>query len=121
MPTCPATKNRISTAENINDLIGYTPPWFSKFLSKMLNVKKNERKLRERSMKKPVSREVAMEELLQVLVDDVEFSFPPERDSIVEYRSALRLRNFDFDANRKRIKALRLALEQKGWASADNF
>ncbi|GAY56255.1 hypothetical protein CUMW_170430, partial [Citrus unshiu] len=71
--------------------------------------------------KKPVSREVAMEELLQVLVDDVEFSFPPERDSIVEYRSALRLRNFDFDANRKRIKALRLALEQKGWASADNF
>ncbi|KAK9187789.1 hypothetical protein WN944_019188 [Citrus x changshan-huyou] len=55
------------------------------------------------------------------LVDDVEFSFPPERDSIVEYRSALRLRNFDFDANRKRIKALRLALEKKGWTSADNF
>ncbi|ESR50103.1 hypothetical protein CICLE_v10033315mg [Citrus x clementina] len=113
MPTCPATKNRISTAENINDLIGYTPPWFSKFLSKMLNC--------NHGRKKPVSREVAMEELLQVLVDDVEFSFPPERDSIVEYRSALRLRNFDFDANRKRIKALRLALEQKGWASADNF
>ena len=47
VPTCPATKNRISTAENINDLIGYAPPWFSKFLSKMLDAKKNERKLRE--------------------------------------------------------------------------
>ena len=37
-------------------------------------------------------------------MDDVEFWFPPERDSIVEYRSASRLGNFDFDANRKRIK-----------------
>lgn len=38
------------------------------------------------------------------LVDDVEFWFPPGNDSIVEYRSASRLGNFDFDYNRKRIK-----------------
>lgn len=132
---CPATKNCISTAENISDLTHYAPPWNY-----------------NRGRKKPVSREVAMEELLQVikstkpdrftphlvekkddyvhveyespilgLVDDVEFWFPPERDSIVEYRSASRLGNFDFDANRKRIKALRLALEEKGWASVDSF
>ncbi|KAL6130748.1 hypothetical protein ACLB2K_069127 [Fragaria x ananassa] len=54
-------------------------------------------------------------------VDDVEFWFPPGRDSVVEYRSASRLGNFDFDINRKRIKALRQELENKGWASKDSF
>ncbi|KAI9181222.1 hypothetical protein LWI28_012640 [Acer negundo] len=132
---CPATKNCISTAENISDLTHYAPPWNY-----------------NRGRKNPVSGEVAMEELLQVvkstkpdkftprivetkddyvhveyespilgLVDDVEFWFPPGKDSIVEYRSASRLGNFDFDVNKKRIKALRLVLEKKGWASEDNF
>ncbi|KAE9463068.1 hypothetical protein C3L33_05026, partial [Rhododendron williamsianum] len=55
------------------------------------------------------------------LVDDVEFWFPPGKKPIVEYRSASRLGNFDFDANRKRIKALRLELEKKGWASENSF
>lgn len=41
---------------------------------------------------------------LNQLVDDVEFWFPPGKDSIVEYRSASRRGNFDFDINRKRIK-----------------
>ncbi|MCD7463576.1 hypothetical protein HAX54_050877 [Datura stramonium] len=48
-----------------------------------------------------VSREKAMEELLQVLVDDVEFWFPPGKKSIVQYRAASRLGNYDFDANRR--------------------
>ncbi|MBA0611175.1 hypothetical protein Godav_011878 [Gossypium davidsonii] len=94
-----------------------------------------------RNRKKPVNREVAMEELLQVIkstkpdkytpkivekkddyfVDDVEFWFPPGKDSIVEYRSASRIGNFDFDINRKRIKALRVELEKKGWASVETF
>ncbi|XP_061999930.1 uncharacterized protein LOC133717262 [Rosa rugosa] len=134
---CPATKNCISTAENVTDIVHYAPPW---------NYNGG------RNRKKPVSREVAMEELLQVIkstkpdkftprimekkddyvrveyqssilgfVDDVEFWFPPGRDSIVEYRSASRLGNFDFDINRKRIKALRQELENKGWASKDSF
>ncbi|KAH7519575.1 hypothetical protein FEM48_Zijuj08G0051500 [Ziziphus jujuba var. spinosa] len=136
---CPATKNCISTSESITDLTHYAPPW-------------NYNPEEGRGRKKPVSREVAMEELLQVikstkpdkftprivekkvdyvrveyqspvlgLVDDVEFWFPPGKDSIVEYRSASRLGNFDFDYNRKRIKALRLELEKKGWASQDSF
>ncbi|KAJ7292326.1 hypothetical protein O6H91_Y285100 [Diphasiastrum complanatum] len=50
-------------------------------------------------------------------VDDVEFWFPPGKQSLVEYRSASRFGQFDFDKNRKRIKALRLALEKKGWES----
>ncbi|KAM1588641.1 hypothetical protein FF1_027674 [Malus domestica] len=132
---CPATKNCISTSENVSDLTHYAPPWNY-----------------NGSRKKPVSREVAMEELLQVikstkpdkftpqimekrddyvrveyqsailgLVDDVEFWFPPGNDSIVEYRSASRLGISDFNINRKRIKALRQELEKKGWASKDSF
>lgn len=54
-------------------------------------------------------------------VDDVEFWFPPGKKSIVEYRSASRIGNFDFDINRKRIKALRLELEKKGWAPVESF
>ena len=38
------------------------------------------------------------------IVDDVEFWFPPGKKPIVEYRSASRLGNFDFEVNRKRIK-----------------
>ncbi|XP_020538373.1 uncharacterized protein LOC105643114 isoform X3 [Jatropha curcas] len=132
---CPATKNCVSTSEDVSDLIHYAPPW-------------NYNGSRE----KPVSKEVAIEELLQViestkpdrftpriaektddyvhveyqspilgLVDDVEFWFPPGNNSIVEYRSASRLGNFDFDYNRKRIKTLRLELEKKGWTSAESF
>lgn len=42
--------------------------------------------------------------LFEQFVDDVEFWFPPNKGSTVEYRSASRLGNFDFDLNRKRIK-----------------
>ncbi|KAK9040529.1 hypothetical protein GQ457_06G044240 [Hibiscus cannabinus] len=134
---CPATNNCISTSENVADLVHYTPPW---------NYNGG------RARKKPVSREMAMEELLQVIkstkpdkykpkimekkddyvlveyespilgiVDDVEFWFPPGKMSTVEYRSASRIGNFDFDVNRKRIKALRVELEKKGWASEESF
>lgn len=82
-------------------------------------------------------------------VDDVEFWFPPGKKSVVQYRSASRLGNFDFDINKKRIKAsirhllfdnltylyfcdgklkaylfcqaLRVELEKKGWSSEDSF
>ncbi|XP_034709286.1 uncharacterized protein LOC117932248 isoform X2 [Vitis riparia] len=104
---CPATNNCISTSENSSDLIHYTPPW---------NYNPEGRR-----RGKAVRREEAMEELLQVIVDDVEFWFPPGKKPIVEYRSASRLGNFDFEVNRKRIKALRLELEKKGWASEDSI
>ncbi|KAH7292944.1 hypothetical protein KP509_28G004600 [Ceratopteris richardii] len=50
-------------------------------------------------------------------VDDVEFWFRPGERSLVEYRSASRIGQTDFDINRKRIRVLRLALEKKGWQS----
>ncbi|KAL6004808.1 hypothetical protein ACLOJK_005364 [Asimina triloba] len=136
---CPATNNCISTSEDVTDLTHYAPPW-------------NYNPEDGRGRRKPVSREEAMAELLEVikstkpdkftprivekkddyihveyespilgLVDDVEFWFPPGKKSIVEYRSASRLGNYDFDINRKRIKALRLALEKKGWASESSY
>ncbi|RZB75744.1 hypothetical protein D0Y65_034298 [Glycine soja] len=49
------------------------------------------------------------------------FWFPPGKGSTVKYRSASRLGNFDFDVNRKRIKALRQELEKKGWTSQDTI
>ncbi|GAB2230868.1 hypothetical protein Droror1_Dr00015163 [Drosera rotundifolia] len=136
---CPATSNCISTSENASDRLHYVPPW-------SYNPDEG------RGRKNPVTREQAMQELLEViestrpdnfmplimekkddyirveyqspilgLVDDVEFWFPPGKRSIVEYRSASRLGNFDFDYNRKRVKALREALEKKGWASESSF
>ncbi|KAL5728029.1 hypothetical protein ACHQM5_001157 [Ranunculus cassubicifolius] len=120
---CPATNNCISTSED-------APPW-------SYNPEEG------RGKKKPVSREEAMDELLQAtpriiekrddyirveyespimgFVDDVEFWFPPGKKPIVQYRFASRLGNFDFDVNKKRIKALRLELEKKGWASEGTF
>ncbi|CAK9328508.1 unnamed protein product [Citrullus colocynthis] len=136
---CPATRNCISTSENVSDLTHYAPPW-------------NYNPEEGRGKKEPISREVAMQELIQVIksskpdkftpkiieqkddyllveyespilgfVDDVEFWFPPGKKSMVEYRSASRIGNFDFDINRKRIKALRLELEKKGWAPVESF
>ena len=49
-------------------------------------------------------------------IDDVEFWFPG-KDNKVEYRSASRIGESDGNINRKRIKALREALEKKGWRS----
>ncbi|GFP82267.1 hypothetical protein PHJA_000369900 [Phtheirospermum japonicum] len=136
---CPATKNCVSTSENISDLTHYAPPW-------------NYNPEEGRGSEKPVTKEQAMKELLEVIkstkpdnftpkiiekrddyvrveyespilgfVDDVEFWFPPGKKPIVQYRSASRLGNFDFDINRKRIKVLRVALEKKGWASENTF
>ncbi|KAK1273221.1 hypothetical protein QJS04_geneDACA020608 [Acorus gramineus] len=136
---CPATNNCVSTSEEASDATHYAPPW-------------NYNPGDGRGKTKPVSREEAMAELIQVIksmmpdkftpritektddyllveyespilgfVDDVEFWFPPGKKSIVEYRSASRTGSFDFDKNRKRIKALRLELEKKGWASEGGF
>lgn len=135
---CPATNNCISTSEDSSDYNHYAPPW-------NYNPEDGKRK-------KPISREEAMAELLEVIastkpdkftpriverkedyvrveyespilgfVDDVEFWFPPGKKSLVQYRSASRQGNFDFDVNKKRIKALRLELEKKGWASESSF
>lgn len=47
-------------------------------------------------------------------VDDVEFYFPPEQDGekVIHIRSASRIGNFDFGANRKRIEKIRNRFNQ---------
>ncbi|CAL5397985.1 unnamed protein product [Camellia sinensis] len=133
---CPATKNCISTSENISDLTHYAPPWnynpegrrgnksrkdaIEELLQVIQSTKTDKSKPRI-AEKKDNYVHVEYESPIFGLVDDVEFWFPPGEKSIVEYRSASRLGNFDFDANRKRIKALRLELEKKGWASENSF
>ncbi|CAN6291006.1 unnamed protein product, partial [Urochloa humidicola] len=135
---CPATNNCVSTSEEISDSNHYAPPW-------NYNPKDSRRG-------KPISKEEAMKELIEVVtktkpdnftprimektddyirveyespifgfVDDVEFWFPPGNKPIVQYRSASRSGFVDFNANKKRVKELRLALEKKGWASESNF
>ncbi|KAG5565642.1 hypothetical protein RHGRI_001528 [Rhododendron griersonianum] len=116
---CPATKNCISTSENGSDLTHYAPPWNYNPEGKRGN-KSREDAMEEllqviRSTKADKSKprivekkddylHVEYESPILGLVDDVEFWFPPGKKPIVEYRSASRLGNFDFDANRKRIK-----------------
>ncbi|KAG8098995.1 hypothetical protein GUJ93_ZPchr0013g37839 [Zizania palustris] len=134
---CPATNNCVSTSEDITDSNHYAPPW-------NYNPKGGSRA-------KPITKDEAMEELVQVtqtkpdnfaprivektddyvrveyespvfgFVDDVEFWFPPGNKSIVQYRSASRSGFIDFSANKKRVKTLRLALQNKGWASQTSF
>eukprot|EP00898_Chlorokybus_atmophyticus_P008358 jgi/Chlat1/8523/Chrsp80S07900 len=111
---CPRTPNCISTAEEANDPGHYVPPWTynpedgrgtpDNFTPKI--IKQTDDYLY-----------AEFESNLFGFTDDVEFYFPGGPGSIVEYRSASRLGESDFDINRKRIKALRLALQEKGWRS----
>nr|GMD31656.1 uncharacterized protein LOC109156120 [Ipomoea batatas] len=131
---CPATNNCISTSENISDLTHYAPPWNynpeekrgkvsrEKAMKELLEVIKSTKP--DKSTPKIVEKKddyvrVEYESPILGLVDDVEFWFSPGKKPLVQYRSASRKGSYDFDANRKRIKALRLALEKKGWSSED--
>jgi len=59
---------------------------------------------------------VEFETPLMGFVDDTEFFFEPDGKT-VSYRSASRLGQDDQNANRKRIKSLRVALQERGWKS----
>ncbi|XP_002974431.2 uncharacterized protein LOC9658373 isoform X1 [Selaginella moellendorffii] len=132
---CPPTPNCISTSEEANDPSHYVPPWT--YNPEDGRGRKNPA-TREQAMKellavisstkpenytpnivKNTDDYVYVEYQSPYLgfVDDVEFWFPPGNRSLVEYRSASRVGSSDFDANRKRIRALRKALEKKGWQS----
>ena len=50
-------------------------------------------------------------------VDDVEFLFSTDTPGLVNYRSAARTAGGDDKRHRNRVKALRLALQDKGWRS----
>jgi uncharacterized protein (DUF1499 family) len=131
---CPPSPNCISTAEELNDEGHYVPAW-------TYNPEEG------RGKKKPATQAQAMQELVEVVstltpdgfkptivkqtddylyleyesptfgfIDDVEFFFPTDSNH-VEYRSASRIGQSDGDINRKRIKAIRVELQKKGWKS----
>ncbi|KAJ1413635.1 hypothetical protein SESBI_19458 [Sesbania bispinosa] len=133
---CPATKNCVSTSENISDPAHYAPPWNynpegrknpvsrEEAMEELIEVIESTRpdKFTPRIAERREDYvRVEYQSSILGFVDDVEFWFPPGKGSTVEYRSASRLGNFDFDVNRKRIKALRQELEKRGWASQDTI
>jgi uncharacterized protein (DUF1499 family) len=137
---CPRTPNCISTAEEANDPGHFVPPW-------TYNPEEGRRKKNPATQEQAMAELVEVvtasrpdnftpvivkqtDDYLYVeytsplfgFVDDVEFYFPKGSKGDaegyrVEYRSASRLGNSDGDVNRKRIKALREALQKKGWRS----
>eukprot|EP00238_Polyblepharides_amylifera_P012568 CAMPEP_0196583268 /NCGR_PEP_ID=MMETSP1081-20130531/42768_1 /TAXON_ID=36882 /ORGANISM="Pyramimonas amylifera, Strain CCMP720" /LENGTH=216 /DNA_ID=CAMNT_0041904097 /DNA_START=51 /DNA_END=701 /DNA_ORIENTATION=- len=124
---CPSTPNCISTAEESNNYTAFVPAWTY-----------GTKKTKEQAMEELKATVLACDEggfvativeerddYLRAefqgpifgFVDDVEFYFSPKVPE-VEYRSASRLGEKDGDANRKRIRALRKALQkQGGWES----
>ncbi|KAL6517507.1 hypothetical protein OROMI_033208 [Orobanche minor] len=90
---CPTTKNCVSTSENISDLDHYAPPW---------NYNPNER----RGGKKPVSKEEAMEELLEVVNSPIQTNYDkdlyeaghimrPRLESIINYIKRKTMKTFN--------------------------
>lgn len=132
---CPPSPNCISTAEEMSDPAHYVPAWTYNPEDGRGRTKPA---TREQAMAELVEVVTALkpdgfmptvvkqtDEYLYVefesptfgFVDDVEFWMPADKPGMVEYRSASRIGESDGDANRKRIKALRVELQKKGWRS----
>ena len=140
---CPPSPNCVGTADEFNDSLHYVPAWTyndeekiarsgaeatrtsaAQALEQLVDVVNTtdcdgfEATIVER---KNDYLRVEYKSPFFGFVDDVEFWFPADTEkqkSRVEYRSASRLGQSDGDANRKRIKALRVALQkQYGWKS----
>ncbi|KAK5783420.1 hypothetical protein PVK06_037928 [Gossypium arboreum] len=114
---CPSTKNGISTSENVSDITHYSPLWNyngGRTRKKPIKSTKPDKYTPKIVEKKDDYVLVEYESPIIGIVDDVEFWFPPGKKSMVEYRSASGIGNFDFDA-------LRMELEKKGWASEASF
>ncbi|XP_047088577.1 uncharacterized protein LOC124700497 [Lolium rigidum] len=135
---CPATNSCVSTSEKMSDTTHYAPPWnynpkdgprgkpiskdeAMKELIEVVTKTKPDKFTPNIVEKGDDYVRVEYESPIFGFVDDVEFWFPPGKKSIVEYRSASRSGFKDFDINKKRVKALRLELEKKGWASESSF
>lgn len=132
---CPPSPNCISTAEEVNDPEHYVPAW---------TYNPEDGRGRKGPVSRSQAMDELAEAVTSLspdgftpsivsrtedylyaeyqsptfgFIDDVEFFFPPGDRSVVEYRSASRIGESDGNINRKRIKALRQALEKKGWAT----
>mmetsp|Transcript_9269 Transcript_9269/g.30611 ORF Transcript_9269/g.30611 Transcript_9269/m.30611 type:complete len:226 (+) Transcript_9269:20-697(+) len=132
---CPRTPNCIATSEELNDPAHYVPPLeYNPADGRGLKKPATQAQAMEElvSVVQGTSPDgftptiikktddylyVEYESPLMGFVDDVEFWFPSKDKSIMEYRSASRLGESDGDINRKRIKAIRVELQKKGWRS----
>jgi len=127
---CPPTPNCISTAEEANDVSHYVPQWdYNAGKTKktqaeaMAELRAAVESCTEGKFTPTIIKQTdnylnaEFQSAIFGFVDDVEFYFPGNGSTYVEYRSASRLGESDGDANRKRIRALRKALQPSGWAS----
>jgi uncharacterized protein (DUF1499 family) len=132
---CPPSPNCISTAEELNDEGHYVPAWTynpeegrgkkkpatqAQAMQELVDVVSNTTP--DGFTHKIVKQNddylyVEYESPTFGFIDDVEFFFPGGDRSQVEYRSASRIGESDGDINRKRIKAIRVELQKKGWKS----
>lgn len=137
---CPPRPNCVSTAEDLNDDSHYIPPW-----TYNPQEGKGDRGIKEPVSQKQAMEELVdvvtntdcegyevnlvtrLDDYLYVeykdpklgFIDDVEFFFSPGEGSRVQYRTAARVGESkgSGETQRKRIKALRVALTSKGWKS----
>lgn len=132
---CPPSPNCISTAEEANDMSHYVPSW-------TYNPEEGRGRKNPATQKQAMEELVEVvkstqpdgftptivkqtDDYLYVeyesptfgFIDDFEAYFPSDKPGVVEYRSASRIGESDGDVNRKRIKALRVELQKKGWKS----
>lgn len=136
---CPRSPECISTAEEANDPLHYVPPWTYTPTEESRKLLGKQPISRADAMRQLVSAVQSSspdgwtpsivkqtDEYLYVeyespvlgFVDDVEFWLPGGEDGRVEYRSASRsAASLGGDANRRRIRALREALQKKSWRS----
>lgn len=132
---CPPSPNCISTAEEANDMTHYVPQWTynpeegrgtknpataEQAMQELVEVVENTSPdgFTPKIVKKTEDYlHVEYESPTFGFIDDFEAYFPKDKAGIVEYRSASRIGESDGDINRKRIKALRLELQKKGWKS----
>ncbi|KAG1671061.1 hypothetical protein FOA52_000732 [Chlamydomonas sp. UWO 241] len=132
---CPPTPNCIATSEEANDQTHYVPAWTynpedgrgmkkaatqEQAMAELVAVVKD---LKPDGFEPKIVKQTADYLYLEYtsptfgFIDDVEFWFKPGPNYRVEYRSASRIGESDGDANRKRIRAIRQALEKPGWRS----
>ena len=131
---CPPAPNCVSTAEELNDDGHYIPPWTYNPQEGRATRGATQAQAMEELVDAVNTTDcdgyevTIVSQLADYLyveyknprfggVDDVEFFFQPGDLSRVEYRSASRTGKASEEYNRKRIKALRVALNKKGWKS----
>lgn len=134
---CPPKPNCVSTAEDLNDDSHYIPPWtYNPDDGRGLRDPATQAQAMEELVEVVTNTDCdgfevnivqRLDDYLYVeykdprfgFVDDVEFFFAPGDRSRVEYRTAGRVDKAPGagETQRKRIKALRVALQKKGWKS----